>query len=109
MPINKLVIGASNDWLNQSFEAIFAAMLPVAGSLMGKSTIAATEHYVEPCALYTIICEFQSSKKSVCIDLFKSNFSEAMDAVEALLNEKDFKEDTNRLNNSEFCFVCLCS
>jgi hypothetical protein len=77
-------------------------MLPVAGNLMGKSTIAATEHYIEPCALYTIICGFQSSKKSVCIDLFKSNFSEAMDAVDALSIDKDSKEDSNRLNNSEF-------
>lgn len=67
---------------------------------MGKSTIAATEHYVEPCALYTIICGFQSSKKSVCIDLFKSNFREAMDAVDALTNDIDVKANTNTLNNS---------
>jgi len=87
---------------NQSFEAIFTAMLPVVSSLMNKATIAATEQYVEPCSLYTIICGFQSSKKSVCIDLYKSDYREAIDAIDALSENLLDNSNKNRLDNSIF-------
>ena len=83
-------------------------MLPVVSSLMNKATIAATEQYVEPCSLYTIICGFQSSKESVCIDLYKSNYCEAIDAIDALSENLLYNSNKNRLDNSMFKLFYFC-
>ena len=52
---------------------------------MGKSEICATDHYIEPCSMFSIICGFQSSKKSVCLDCLKEAYVEASLAIDNLL------------------------
>jgi hypothetical protein len=77
------------------------ALLPTISSLMGKAEIAVTEQYIEAANIYSILTGFPSSKKSVCLNLFKNEYIKACEAVNLILNgEKSaiFTNNSKKIN-----------
>ena len=78
--------------------------MPTVSCLMGKSEIAVTEQFIEPCSLYTILVGFPSTKKSVCLNLIKNEFISANDHVNSVKCEAgEFKACF--ANNSKIYFL----
>ena len=71
------------------------ALVPTVSCLMGKSDVAVTTHFVEPCSIFAMLIGYPSSKKSVCLNFIKTTFISANNHVNYYLskfNRAVFKE-----------------
>jgi hypothetical protein len=57
------------------------ALVPTVSCLMGKSDVAVTTHFVEPCSIFAMLIGYPSSKKSVCLNFIKTTFISANNPV----------------------------
>jgi hypothetical protein len=63
-------------------------LMPTISCLMGKSDIAVTDQFIEPCSLYSILVGFPSTKKSVCLNFIKNEYIIANNHVNSAKCEK---------------------
>ena len=89
-----------------SFESLVLGFISTVGSLCGKSEIRASPGFKQPLNLFCVLVGLVSSKKSVCIDLFRSCYNETMGKIKRINeNENASKYSiSSSANNSKFFF-----
>ncbi|CAF1043575.1 unnamed protein product [Brachionus calyciflorus] len=81
-----------------SFESVFTGLISVSSILCGKSIVNAAGCFKQPITFYSLLVGPVSSKKSVCIELFKNSYDETVKVL-----SKKFDPDSES-PNERFAF-----
>ncbi|CAF1097784.1 unnamed protein product, partial [Brachionus calyciflorus] len=79
-----------------SFESVFTGLISVSGILCGKTVVNACGSFTQPLTFYSLLVGPVSSKKSVCVELFKNSYDSAVTTL-SNYGDPDFENSKFKL------------
>ena len=81
-------------------DSLVLGMLTTASIMCEKAKVSVVQEFSQPMTLYSVCVGYVSTKKSVCVDLFKEEYEEASKMFQTWMSKRGVDVKLSTSNNS---------